>query len=181
MTVIFEGPDNVGKGTQIRKIQPLLTDKPIHVLHYMNIKGFDSMSDVRAYSEDMYRSMFHIANTFYFRDHFVMDRAHIGEVVYSPMYRNYDGSYVYNIEREFMNFPKFWNTVHLITFVDKPENLIKRDDGLSFSTQLDKKQAEIDAFIEATNNSNIKNKLILDIDGKNEDEVFDIIRNFIQR
>lgn len=181
MTIILEGLDNVGKSTQIRKIQPLLLDKPIHIMHYMNIKGFDDMNDVRDYSEHMYRNMFHIASVFYFRDHFVMDRAHIGEVVYSPMYRGYDGSYVYDIEREFINFSKFWDEVYLITFIDKPENLIKRDDGLSFTTQLEKKQTEIDAFIEATNRSGIKNKLILDINGKNEDEVFDIIKDFIIR
>lgn len=180
MTIICEGPDGVGKGTQTRKLQPLLTDKPLHVMHYMAIKGL-GVNEVKDYSHEMYTQMFAMTCMWSSRAHFLLDRAHIGETVYSPMYRNYSGDYVYEIEKRFMNQdPEFWNQVVLITFIDKPENLISRDDGLSFTVQVDKKQKEIDAFVEGTEMSNIKHKLILNIDGKDEDAVFEEIKAFLE-
>lgn len=178
MVLIFEGPDNVGKGTQITKIQPLLIDKPIHVLHYSAIKGFETNEEVKAYSDSLYRSMFSLLENNYKHNHFILDRSHIGEVVYSPMYRNYDGSYVYNLE-QWHTGTDFWKEVFLITFIDNAENLIKRDDGLSFTIELDKKRKEIDAFVDATMRSNIINKKIINIAGKDVDMVHEEVKHFI--
>lgn len=180
MVIILEGPDNTGKGTQIKKLQPLLTDKPLHVMHYMAIKGL-GMDEIKDYSREMYTQMFAITRMWYDKTNFLLDRAHIGETVYSPMYRNYNGDYVFDIEQKFASQdPDFWNQVILITFIDKPENLISRDDGLSFTVQKDKKQNEIDAFIRGTEMSNIKHKLVLNIDGKDEDTVFDETKTFLK-
>ncbi len=182
MIVILEGLDRCGKSTQIRKMQPLLIDKPLQVMHYMAIKGFDDNSDVKEYSEKMYKQMFHILLTNYPDNNFILDRAHIGEVVYSPIYRDYSGDYVYEIEEDFKShFAKFWNQIYLITFVDKADNLISRDDGLSFTTKIDKKNVEINSFISATDKSLITNKLILNIDGKDEEVVYEEIKKFIKK
>lgn len=178
MILFVEGLDRCGKSTQITKIQPLLIDKPLHVLHYSAIKGFSSTEEVREYSERLYRSMFDILENSYKTNHFILDRSHIGEVVYSPMYRNYDGSYVYGLEKWHMSSP-IWKEIYLITFIDDAENVIKRDDGLSFTVELEKKRQEIQAFIDATLKSNIINKKIINIAGKDIETVFAEVRTFL--
>lgn len=180
MVLILEGIDNVGKSTQIRNIQPLLTDLPVFFLHYMAIKGLPDSESTKEYSSKTYSSMFNLIKNNRQLYHFVLDRAHIGEVVYSPMYRGYSGDYVYDLEKAFLDKDLIEET-YLITFVDKPENVISRDDGESFSTKLEQKQREIDAFVNATERSSIKNKIVINIDGKDIPAVFDIIRSFIQR
>ena len=59
----------------------------------------------------------------------------------------YTGEYVLDIEKNFSTYAAIWDNLYLITLVDEPQNLIDRDDGLSFSIDLDKKTTEIDNFI----------------------------------
>lgn len=179
MVLIFDGPDRCGKSTQIKKIQSLLIDRPLHVLHYSALKGFKTNEDVKAYSDSLYRSMFTLLENNYKTNHFILDRSHISEVVYSPMYRNYDGSYVYNLENQYIG-TDFWKEVYLITFIDNAENLIDRDDGLSFTTELEKKNQEIQSFMNATLKSNIINKIIINIANKDIDTVYEEIKTFMQ-
>jgi len=183
MILLLEGIDKVGKTTQMTKIQPLLNDKSLMCLHYMSIKGFEEHYMTKLYSKEMYSDMFRIMRNEYKNINFLVDRSHIGEVVYSPMYRGYSGEYVYDIEKGYCNSYNnaFWDEIYLITFIDKPENTIGRDDGLSFTTSLKTKQKEINAFIEATEKSHIKNKIIINIDGKDEDTVFKEIKKFLNK
>ena len=179
MIIIFEGLDRCGKSTQIQKLIHLFHDKSIHQLHYSSVKGFPIKEETKMYSSKMYSDMFKLLYQNYKDMHFVLDRSHIGEMVYGPMYRGYDGDYVIYIENYWKDFEEFWDQIHLITFVDKAENVIKRDDGLSFTTELDKKNKEIEAFVNATNKSIIKHKLIMNIDGKDIDTVFAEVRGFL--
>lgn len=179
MTIICEGLDRCGKSTQIQKLLPFLNDRSVHQLHYSAIKGFETKEETSTYSCEMYSDMFKLLYVFCEDMHFILDRSHIGEMVYAPMYRGYDGDYVLNIENYWRTFKDFWNQVYLITFIDKPESVIKRDDGLSFSIDVEKKKQEINSFVEATNKSLILHKLIIDIDGKSIDEVTEEIRRFL--
>lgn len=104
----------------------------------------------------------------------IVDRSHIGEMVYSPIYRNYSGDYVLDIESEY-NTDNFF----LIVLTDRAENLISRDDGLSHSTDLDKKNEELKLFRESFKKSKIQNKYMMDIDGHTENEVLDKVLDFI--
>lgn len=185
MILIFEGIDNVGKDTQIKMMQTYFAkqDTFAHVFHY---SGFKNISDDRSrkISEIMYRSMFYnmldlnrLAVMFN-NNHYIFNRSHIGEAVYSPMYRDYDGDYVFDIEKEMLHLEKFWNDIYLILLLDKPENVIKRDDGKSFSTKMLNKESEIRLFERAYHLSNIKNKMKINIDGKDENKVHQLILNF---
>lgn len=182
MFIIMEGLDNVGKDTQIRNLQTTCASKfniETHVLHYSNIKGL-SGEKCKLYSEKLYRSMFNIMDDLfdYNKPIFILNRSHIGEAIYSPMYRNYNGDYVFDIEKEFCN-RKFWKTLSLIVFIDNAENLIKRDDGLSFTTDLNKKEMEIGLFKSAFKKSNIKNKKLININKKDIGQVYNEMWNFL--
>lgn len=94
--------------------------------------------------------------------------------MYSPLYRNYSGDYVLDIENKY-NTDNFY----LIVLTDTAENLISRDDGLSHSIDLDKKNEELKLFREAFKKSNIQNKYMMNIEGHNENEVLNKVLDYI--
>jgi len=178
MIILFEGPDRCGKSTQITKLQSLLTDKPLHLLHYFALKGFSNSESIKEYSYNLYKSMFDLLKNNYKESHFIIDRAHISEAVYSPLYRNYSGEYVYDLEKNYIG-TEFWSQFYLITFIDNIENIIKRDDGLSFTIEPGNISKEINSFIDATQKSNIINKKIINIANKSINIVQEEIKRFL--
>lgn len=167
--IIVEGPDNVGKTTLIMNLKNYYNDMTFHTMHYSNVYQ-DSPEATIAYSKHLYTQMFDIMlnQTKYGFSGIICDRSHLGEMVYGPIYRNYDGEYVLDIEKKYEHIHSVWDNLLLVTLVDNPENLVKRDDGLSFTTDLAKKEIEIGNFVNAAHRSNIKHKVLINI--KNHDE-----------
>lgn len=176
MVVICEGIDNVGKGTQIQNIKDEFErqGKSVHILHYSNIKAFEkSETDkIRTASYKQFRDMFKIVNYAAGEDSFVLilDRAHLGECVYSPIYRNYSGEFVFEEEKTFIWEDNFKN-IKMILFTDEAENVIKRDDGLSFSTELETKKKEIELFDKAFEKSKL-NKKRISLNGRDKNQIW---------
>lgn len=180
--VIIEGPDNVGKSTLIQGLKNHFNDYTLHSLHYSNVKQ-DNADDVVKYSTLLYSEMFEMMCNFsnsFQRSGIICDRAHLGEMVYGPIYRNYTGEYVLEIENSYKNHSPIWNDLFLITLIDEPENLIARDDGLSFTVDTVKKENEINSFINAHNKSNITNKLLLNIDSHDQHQALNAVVEFIE-
>ena len=161
MNIIIEGPDNVGKSTLIRNIKNHFNDCVFQNLCYSNITGLKPHELIK-YNKVLYNQMFHIMGNQPSNAGVICDRSHISEMVYSPLYRSYEGDYVLDIEKQFQNL-KMWSDIYLITLIDKTENLIKRDDGLSHSIDEEKKNKELQLFKIAHDNSLIENKLFLSI------------------
>lgn len=178
MILIFESPDNCGKDTQIKLIQKYLIDKPQYILYYSNIQEI-SNKEHEIYSKKLYNDSFKLIKKLYKNKHLIFNRFLIGEYVYSPIYRNYSGEYIFDIEKKYKN-KLFWNDIYLILFTDLPENIINRDDGKSLSIDLNTKQKEIKLFLEAFNKSSIKNKLHIDIYNLTEEQVHFKILNFLK-
>lgn len=178
--IIIEGPDNVGKSTLIRGLQHFYNKNTFQCLHFSNVKH-DSVEDGIEYSKNLYTQMFESMSNLakYNNAGMICDRAHLGEMVYGPIYRGYSGEYVLDIERKYTNYGPIWSNLFLITLYDEPENLIARDDGLSFSTDLDKKQAEINNFKNAHDKSLIVNKLLLNIKDNNAEQALSKAIEFI--
>lgn len=179
--IIIEGPDNVGKTTLIQNIKNAYKDYTFHTLHYSNVKQ-DSAEAVQFYSTKMYNEMFEIMfnQTRYSKSGIICDRSHLGELVYGPIYRNYTGEYVLDIEKNYSHIQSIWDNLILITLVDDPENLIARDDGLSFSTDLPKKKVEIANFLEATFQSHIKHKKVINIKDHNAEQAIEAVIKYIE-
>jgi len=174
--------DNVGKSTLIQNIKNEFNQTSFHALHYSAVKQ-KTAGSVQDYSSKLYYQMFDIMyniNREYQDSGVICDRSHLGEMVYGPIYRDYTGEYVLEIEENFMH-DTFWDDVYLITLYDEPENLVNRDDGLSFTTDLAKKKVEIDNFKNAHKKSNIKNKMLLNIKYHNEDQAIKAVKEFIER
>ena len=174
MIIIFEGLDRVGKSTQIKLLQKRLIDKPTHVIHYSAISGI-TPEQSQNYSEKLYRDMFDMMHDAHYRGrNLIFDRSHLGEFVYAPIYRNYSGNYVFEIENEYALNP-FFNDIFLIVLIDEPESAISREDGNSFSTDITIKQLEISKFKLAYEYSSIKNKCLININGKTIDDVHKLV------
>jgi thymidylate kinase len=174
MIIIVEGPDRVGKDTQINKIKRYLEERNdlVHVMHYSSIKG----TDIENRSKLYYDQMFEICNQANkINVNLILNRAHLGETVYSPIYRNYNADWIFDLEKSYIKQYDY----RLIVFIADPEDLIKREDGLSFSNELTKKRDEIERFTKAYHQSNIKNKMLINITGKNIDDVWREVKKLI--
>jgi len=169
MLIIFEGPDNVGKTKQAELLRNYFAKKgkPFIITKSSNYKNVTPEEHKKLCIKE-YKTIFNLGKTI----DIIADRLHGGEYVYGPIYRGYDGNYIFNFEN---------HKAFLIVLIDNPENLIKRDDGLSFSTDYDKKKLEIEKFKEFYKKSFIENKILINIEGKNINEVFEIIKNFIKK
>jgi len=183
MIYIFEGIDRVGKSTQINKLFKKIANRghgrPL-MIHCANF-GIGDKVRSETYSKMYYYKFLKDIIRLSDRDIYdvILDRSHIGEAVYGPMYRDSDGEYVFDFEKEIFSERDLEST-YLITLIDSPENAIERDDGLSFSTDLHLKKEEIHLFKCAHNDSHIKNKLLIDISKVGDaDKVWSKINNFL--
>ena len=186
MVVIFDSVDAIGKDTQIEKLVQEAHKRGIitHILHYSNIKGLKDNNAVRDLSVKQYQSIFTFMKDVAIpsKDLFIYNRAHLSEYVYSPMYRNYDGYYVFALEKTILK-DSLSKDIYLFSFTDNPEKIIERDkergDGQSFSLDLDKKKQELDMFKEAYNLSSIYIKNLISIENKSIDDVADEINQTV--
>lgn len=175
-SIIIEGVDRLGKDSLISGLKHQLGQ--FQVVHYQkpelldiyvndaqrnfNTTQLDSQvknSALKSYQIESFRGMFHMLSS---DGKFILNRAHLGEFVYSPRYRQYDGSYVFDLEQRFINDlgSNFHETTLLVLLHTSDFSFIK-DDGLSFD--FDKKEEEQIDFIRAFERSHIKNKLMLDV------------------
>ncbi|HPM21238.1 MAG TPA: hypothetical protein PLY35_08310 [Thermotogota bacterium] len=178
MIVIFEGPDRVGKSTQVELLKTQLTKinhLSTHVLHYSYFKNLDKKYQ-KTFSIQLYRDMFNLID--YNHCNFILDRSHIGEMVYAPLYRHYSGDYVLDLELEYKYLIR---KVNLITLINSDINILKdKNDNNSLSNNdLIKIKDETQSFINATNKSNIYNKIIIDVNNLDVDAVYYKILEFL--
>lgn len=149
-------------------------------LHYSNVKQ-ENLEEVIEHNKKLYNEMFGFMLHVLTLENagVICDRSHLGEMVYGNIYRGYTGEYVLDIEKRYKHILDIFKNLFLITLVDEPENLISREDGLSFSIDLDKKQRELELFDLAHNSSNILNKLIVNIKNKDAETVKNEVIQFI--
>ena len=187
MTIIIEGVDALGKSTQIQKIKEEFEKQGIsvHILHYSNIKAFgNDNKKIREASYKQYRDMLKLANYAASEDSMalILDRSHIGESVYSPLYRNYNGDFVFEEEKTFL-WQDNLKRIKLILFTDEVEAIIKRDkernDGQSFSLDPEMKKKELELFDKAFEKS-ILNKKRIELKGRNAEQIWnEEVKTFI--
>ena len=177
MNIIIEGPDAVGKSTLIKSLQSYLYNLekvyPTQTLYYYNLKT--SKEEMLRVSHLHYAEGFKTLIKSYHEDkkHLLLDRFHLGEYVYSEKYRGYDGSYVFDFEKQYVNV--FEDNTLLILLYDDAENLISRDDGLSLSVNIDDKNEEIQRFLTAFELTELKNKIKININNKTIEEVYNLV------
>jgi len=165
----IEGLDRLGKSTLIDGI---LNRLGFHqVIHFAKPQKLDvyvkAASRVPASVTEAYAPAYLYQQASFYNSmklatsgaHVIFDRWHIGEVVYSPMYRKYSGDYVYNLELQ--AGLDTYNKVRLILLTENFETAKHFiDDGQSLGP-IEKRAEEQERFLEAFNRSNIPDKRII--------------------
>jgi hypothetical protein len=173
--IILEGPDKVLKSTLVEKIIDNY-ELIFHVLHYgkppKNLKN-----SAETFQQETFVEMFQ--NILLSNKNYIIDRSHIGENVWGPLYRNYYNNNIWEIEKRYLNVFKDFNIkLFLIYLYDTNYNMWKlRDDkkGLGemtenayynivnkFSTEVDK-SAITNKLKVNLNNYYMENSTLVDI------------------
>lgn len=177
--IIIEGMDRCGKDTQIGLIQKSYKEETFHVFHYAKVP-FKAQGDHLEYNTRLYNDMFLIMfENLGGERNFIFNRSHLGESIYAPKYRGYDGDYVFGIESKFSEL--LIDPLLLIVLVNTPEILMEREDGGSLSSSKEDIMYEREAFIRAFDKSSITNKLLIECGKKTIQEIHEEIIEFIQK
>jgi hypothetical protein len=166
---LIEGLDRLGKDTLIDGIlnrrgyhQVLHFSKPRSLVCYEPCPTGMSAAEMKAeslyrYQERSFRTMFSLLRDATY-SHLICNRAHLGECVYAPLYRGYDGEYVFSIERA-MGMDKNHNTRLILLLEDFASAKHFTPDGESFDDT--KRQVEQDLFVTAFEKSCIPDKRMI--------------------
>ena len=180
--MIFEGIDNVGKSTVIKRIldrvgyHPVIHfDKPVFLERYAEF-GDKALKHYQTHSFECLLKMMSELTC-----RCIFDRSHIGEMVYAK-YRKYDGSYVYELEEKFLGMGSSFCLNSRIVLLYTSNFDLLQDDGECFNFAA--KEQEQEEFFKAVNRSRINLKQAVDIhDGNGNrkpvdtiiDEIFSVI------
>tara|TARA_R110002072_G_scaffold128_1_gene830 strand:- start:1389 stop:1982 length:594 start_codon:yes stop_codon:yes gene_type:complete len=177
--IIIEGTDNTGKDTQQNLIIKKVNDLVFQKLHYSSLPFKDDKEKHISYSQKLYDDMFKLMIASKDKDiNIIFNRSHLGESVYSPLYREYSGDYIFDIEKRYVK--QLRKELYLITLTNDPHTILKRDDGLSFYGNEEEVKAEVDGFNRAHRLSKIKNKLKIHLGTMSAEEVSNIIIDFLK-
>lgn len=167
---LIDGIDRLGKDSLISSIQNALGynlvmhySKPLSLEYYKTrilpeANGvFQKNAELREYQAASFSAMFQLLNNS--KTPVICNRTHLGENIYAPLYREYSGDYVFDLENWFsMDMNVETRLILLTENFDISTHFI--DDGLSLGS-IDNRIKEQQMFIDAFNESLIPDKRII--------------------
>ena len=184
MNIIIEGMDRTGKDTQIDLLISKFSDKIFHKLHYTKLPFKDKEHQIK-YSKLLYEEMFNLMDKCnYSNMNLIFNRAHLGEFVYSPKYREYSGDYVFSLERDWfykLDSINRFNTFLIVLVNDDYNSLLNREDGDSLSSKKEDLEYEFNAFSKAVQYTLIYNTLLINCKDLSIEDVHNLIYEFITK
>lgn len=160
---LIDGIDRLGKSSLSQSILNELGyhlmihyDKPKVLQFYVN--EHDANIARREYQYQCNLQMFELLQT---KIPVIVDRTHLGEMVYAPLYRGYSGDYVYDMEDRLIDTKHYTHKDDIKLILLTTSNLdMLTDDGQSFD--FSKKGDEQEKFKDAFNRSKL-NKVMIDV------------------
>lgn len=179
MIILIDGMDRTGKNTLIDHLRSKIKTPKISVRHEGKPpKGVDPLVWSIQHYEYFFESL---KNIDWNEETIILNRTHLGELIYGPLYRNYNSDFILDLEKDFVD--NSTDDVYLVVLVDSGKNIIARSDGLSIEQFEDQFDNTRDKFIESYSKSQIKNKLLINLDSGNGsrsiEDVLKIATNFI--
>lgn len=159
--IIFEGQDRCLKSTIINRLIQSDKDHIYHTLHYAKPP---KVSNIIEYQKQTYSQMFELLSC---GKNFILDRSHLGEMIWAPIYRNYDAKeFIQPMEQAW--YRKFRNSCNVFLFILVDSNYDKwvlRDDcqGLNTTQSLDKHRSEIELFRNSLDLTCVEQKYMFDL------------------
>lgn len=174
MILIIEGLDNTGKSTLIKQIRKSVLTNPLTTTMHCSSTPKDADD---SWPHIHYDNLLQTVNELSLSGwDIILDRSHIGECVYGPLFRNVsDTKYIFDIEKN-----RITDTAALILLTDTPDRLLEREDGDTISTNIEDINNVANLFLTAYRESSIKHKMHYDIskDG-GFDGLFPTVKEFI--
>lgn len=156
MLAIVEGIDRIGKSTCVKHLVDFHGFQPFH---FGKPEG-DTVRDRAMFQKGSFKTAMPILAELGKRINIVLDRAHLGEMVYGPIYRGDSGvdlEYVRELEASFDH-----DEVSMVLVLHRDLELVRsRDDGLGYDPA--KSGEEQQRFVDAFNASNIHHRRPLDV------------------
>lgn len=197
VTLIFEGPDNLGKSTIINKIVSNFKDtRDICMMHSTgprNLNGEDPFThQSNVFREKVMKLLMLNSTELQLKtcpsNIVILDRAWYGEYVYGQIYRNADPTELLNMINT-CNLMLSSTKFVVIQLTASPEFVVSHDDGLSFTSDMEKTERlekvsrEIELFNECFENMTGSHyKMTINVEGeklnyRNIDEIYSEIMN----
>jgi thymidylate kinase len=187
MVILLDGQQAVGKSTLSRKLSRYFMSEmknlPVHCVHYEGSKV-----DTAEYNKKQYCDMFRLFVEGFKTRHFVVDRPHIGEIVWSKLYKNYDAeTFIYDLERDFILEHPVVNAKVLQFFLfDEVDCILAREKarkGDSYSYTVDDREKLLETqnlYIDAAFKTSLNTRIVW-LEGRAVDEVFEEMVKEIRR
>ena len=190
--IIIEGGDRLGKDTLLKNLCKHFDYNNLTIRHFDKPpKGMSPKETLDFQFEVFYKEM--IFRDFinenidgddwgYHPNILIWNRSHLGEYVYSQMFR---GITKRDVKAKLEKFEKstLSSNIYLITLTAAPKFFLDQEDGLSFSQNLEQKSKELRLFKEAHNLSLIPNKRLIQVNiGKEyrgKEHIFEEVLKFI--
>lgn len=178
--IILEGGDRLGKSTLIKGICEHYNYDNVTIRHFGKPPKGMTPEEVlkfqfKAFKKEM--KLFYnvysrsIDRLTYYNEVMIWNRSHLGEYVYSQMFRGGNPEILRKMLQKYeMGFISY--DVRLITLTASPEFFNSREsDGHELSKTLEQKTKELELFKEAHNFSRIASKLLLKVDKQVESDL----------
>lgn len=165
MIYIIEGMDNCLKDTLIQLLRSHLTPQT-QILKFSSPP--ENISAPENWQKRHFKDMFDLITLSLNNStrNIILNRAHLGEYVYSPIYRGYEGGWIFDLEQSFLKSAnKHLQMIRLFVLFDSDNvQLKKREDGKSLSGSDSKNMdRERQRFIKAFEKSKIPSKRIFNL------------------
>lgn len=181
--ILVEGGDRLGKNLLIKSLCDYFNYDNITIRHFGKPpKGMNPKETLDYQMEAFYKELLFIkqireldGDHQYFNNTVIWNRSHLGEYVYSQMFRGIDKK---DIKTKLQKYEKdnFDENTYLITLTADAEFFLSKEDGESFSQNIHQKTQELELFKEAHRLSVIQNKKIIkvnkDNDFRDKDNIF---------
>jgi|688.fasta_scaffold176175_2 thymidylate kinase len=165
MIYIFEGMDNCLKDTLIQLFRSSLPPQTQILKYNSPPRG---LSNVELWQKAHFEDMFELLKTSLNSSprNLILNRAHLGEYVYSPLYRGYEGDWIFELEKSFFGGSDIYQPrIKLFVFYDSENSRLRmREDGKSFSdNDFENMNKERDRFLKAFEESMILHKKLFNL------------------
>lgn len=190
--LVIEGGDNLGKNSLIEALCRYYSYNNVAIRHFDKPpKGLTPKETLEFqfqvfYKEMMFADYIHEMidsdDRGYHENVLIWNRSHLGEYVYSQMFRGINKRDISTKLRTFEERNQLSN-IHLITLTASPKFFLDQEDGESFSQNIEDKSRELQLFKEAHALSLIPNKRLIKVNQGNsyrgKDIIFDEVLEFI--
>lgn len=174
--ILIEGGDGLGKNTLIQRLCEYYDYNNVTIRHFDKPpKGLSPKACLDFQFNVFHKEAFFVnlikeqldSDDFGYHENIVIwNRSHLGEFVYSQMFRGISQPDITRKLRKFEQSAGFTdenNEIFLISLTASSKFFFEQEDGDSFSQSIEEKTKELELFKNAFNQSNIKNKLFITV------------------